>query len=315
MERSKIKNDKNMKRIITLSGLAVSLVFTSCVSKKKYLEMEENYNTARTNLQETQIEKERLEEKLGAIEERVADYNDKINTLVEEDYNSLDLNEITALSEADRDAMRTTLEKVPDSLLSQAETLQDSLSLAVSYNLGRKINAGPEEDVQVEVDETVVMINVSDELLFGSGSSRVSRKAYPLLEKLAAVINSEPAMEVMVEGHTDSRTIVEDSYLIDNWDLSVRRAAAVVRLLENRFNVDPEKLIAAGRGSHHPLVEGESPEAMAKNRRTRIVILPNLDKFLALLNSETPVDQNRNNEMNEETNINIEAEPEAEELE
>ena len=130
------------------------------------------------------------------------------------------------------------------------------------------------------------MINVSDELLFRSGSARVSRDAYPLLQKLADVINSEPSMEVMVEGHTDSQTVVEDSYLIDNWDLSVRRAAAIVRLLQDRFDVDPAKLIAAGRSSYHPLVENNSAENRAKNRRTRIVILPNLDKFLALLDSE-----------------------------
>ncbi|HET8854486.1 MAG TPA: OmpA family protein [Salinimicrobium sp.] len=298
-----------MKRIITVTVLAVTM-FTSCVSKKKYVALEEDYNSVRSNLQETQVEKEELEAKLSAIEERVSDYNAKINTLVDENYEALEINEVAAMSEANKDAMRATLEKVDDSLLAQAETLSDSINLAVAYNLERQINAGPKEDVQVSVDETVVMINVSDELLFGSGSSRVSRDAYPLLEKLAAVINSEPAMEVMVEGHTDSQTVVEDSYLIDNWDLSVRRAAAVVRLLQNRFDVDPEKLIAAGRSSYQPIAEGDTPEARAKNRRTRIVILPNLDKFLALLDSETPVDQN--NELDQETEMEIENEVEPE---
>src|SRR5699024_5499461 len=136
---------------------------------------------------------------------------------------------------------------------------------------------------------TVVMANLSDKLLFRSGSATVSRTAYPILKKLAAVINTEPAMEVLVEGHTDSRTVVKESYLIDNWDLSLRRSAAVVRLLENKFNVNPEKLIAAGRSSFDPLVKADTKEAMAKNRRTTITILPNLDKFLALLDSTTEV--------------------------
>ncbi|HET8753707.1 MAG TPA: OmpA family protein [Salinimicrobium sp.] len=300
-----------MKRTFAVTLLAATM-FTSCVSKKKYVELEENYNATRSQLQQSEVENQEMEAKLSAIEERVADYNTKINSLVDENYNKLEMNDITAMSEANKEAMRATLEKVDDSLLANAKTLEDSINVAVSYNLERRINSGPEEDVQVSVDETVVMINVSDELLFGSGSSRVSREAYPLLEKLAAVINSEPAMEVMVEGHTDSQTIVEDSYLIDNWDLSVRRAAAVVRLLQDRFGVAPEKLIAAGRSSYQPIAEGDTREARAKNRRTRIVILPNLDKFLALLDSEanTNSQSNRNQDpdLNQNNNIDVENE-------
>ncbi|HET7361523.1 MAG TPA: OmpA family protein [Salinimicrobium sp.] len=302
-----------MKRIITVTALA-AITLTSCVSKKKYVALQEDYNTARTNLQETQIEKEKLAAKLGAIEERVSDYNAKINTLTDENYEMLDLNDVAAMSEANKDAMRATLEKVDDSLLNDANTLQDSINIAVAYNLERQINAdGENDDVQVSVDETVVMVNLSDELLFNSGSARVSRDAYPTLEKLAEVINSEPAMEVLVEGHTDSRTVVEDSYLIDNWDLSVRRAAAVVRLLQNKFGVDPEKMIAAGRSSYQPVAEGDTAEARAKNRRTRIVILPNLNKFLALLDSETQV-SSTNTEMNSETEMDgeLDAEPQTE---
>jgi len=142
------------------------------------------------------------------------------------------------------------------------------------------------DDVQITIDKTVVMINVSDKLLFRSGSYRINPKANNLMEKLAEVINSEPSMEVMVEGHTDSQTLVPGSYIQDNWDLSVRRATTIVRLLQDKFNVAPEKLIAAGRSSYAPLVENSSKENMAKNRRTRIVIIPNLDKFFALLDSE-----------------------------
>jgi chemotaxis protein MotB len=98
----------------------------------------------------------------------------------------------------------------------------------------------------------------------------------------------------MVEGHTDSQTMVENSYLLDNWDLSVRRATAIVRLLQDRFDVAPEKLIAAGRSSYQPLVDNNTAENRAKNRRTRIVIIPNLDKFLALLESDDQV-LNENN--------------------
>ena len=107
-------------------------------------------------------------------------------------------------------------------------------------------------------------------------------KANDILQKLANVINSEPSIEVMVEGHTDSRSI-STSKIADNWDLSVLRATSVVRKLQKDYGVAPEKLIASGRSSYKPLAENDSNENRAKNRRTRIVILPNLDKFFALM--------------------------------
>ncbi len=274
-----------MKRILTVTVVTATLL-TSCVSKKKYVALEEDYNDTRSSLQKTQVEKEELEQRLNAIEERVADYNAKINSLTEENDQKLEINELTAMSEANKRKMRETLKNVDQAELAKAETLEDSINLAVSHNLKSQISGGASEDVDITVDKTVVMINVSDKLLFRSGSHRVSRDAYPLLEKLADVINSEPTMEVMVEGHTDSQTMVENSYLIDNWDLSVRRATAIVRLLQDRFEVAPEKLIAAGRSSYQPLVDNDTAENRAKNRRTRIVIIPNLDKFLALLEAD-----------------------------
>lgn len=281
-----------MKRILTVTVVTATLL-TSCVSKKKYVALEEDYNDTRSSLQKTQVEKEELEERLNAIEERVADYNAKINSLTEENDQKLEINELTAMSEANKRKMRETLKNVDQAELAQAQTLEDSINLAVSYNLKNQISGGASEDVDITIDKTVVMINVSDKLLFRSGSHRVSRDAYPLLEKLADVINSEPSMEVMVEGHTDSQTMVENSYLVDNWDLSVRRATAIVRLLQDRFDVAPEKLIAAGRSSYKPLVDNDTAENRAKNRRTRIVIIPNLDKFLALLEADDKaLDQN-----------------------
>jgi chemotaxis protein MotB len=286
-----------MKRILGVTILAAT-VLTSCVSKKKYVALEEDYNNTRSNLQQTQVEKERLEERLNAIEQRVADYNARINSLTEDNDRMLEMNDLTAMSKANKQKMRATLQKVDPAKLAEAETLEDSINLAVAYNLESQISSGASEDVDITVDKTVVMINVSDKLLFRSGSHRVSRDAYPLLEKLAEVIKSEPAMEVMVEGHTDSQTMVENSYIQDNWELSVRRATAIVRLLQDRFNVEPEKLIAAGRSSYKPVAENDTRENRALNRRTRIVILPNLDKFLALLDSEQsaaqPVDAMNN---------------------
>lgn len=281
-----------MKRVITVTVLAATML-TSCVSKKKYVALEGELNDTRSTLQKTRVEKEEIEDKYAAIEQRVAEYNAKINSLRTENDGMMEMNDLTVMSKNTKEKMRSTISKIDPEKVKGAKTLEDSINLAVSYNLKQNITEGADEDdIEISVDETVVMINVSDKLLFGSGSYRVTKEAQPLLKKLAEVINSEPAMEVMIEGHTDDRTMVKDSYLKDNWDLSVRRATSIVRLLQDKYNVEPSKLIAAGRSSYQPLVENTNNDNMAKNRRTRIVIIPNLDKFFAMLEGDASVAKN-----------------------
>ncbi|WP_245801537.1 OmpA/MotB family protein, partial [Zunongwangia atlantica] len=252
-----------MKRSLAVTVFATALL-ASCVSKKKYVALEGELDDTRSNLQKTRVEKEEIEKKYAAIEERVADYNAKINSLRSSNDEKLEMNDVTAMSNNTKERMRKTISKMDPSELEGVETLEDSINAAISYNLKNEITEGKDgDDVDITVDKTVVMINVSDKLLFRSGSYRLSNEAQPLLKKLAEVINSEPSMEVMVEGHTDDRTMVEDSWLEDNWDLSVRRATAVVRQLQDKYEVDGEKLIAAGRSSYSPLVENTSKENMA----------------------------------------------------
>lgn len=275
-----------MRKTVLLTVMSLAM-FSSCVSKKKYVELETQLSDTQSNLQRTTLEKEEAQRKLDAIEARVADYNAKINSLQESNDDRLEMNDLTAMSTNNKRKMRETLKKVDQAQLAEAKTLEDSINLAVSYNLKQSISDDSEsDDIDITVDKTVVMINVSDKLLFNSGSYRVSNKANNLMQKLADVINSEPSMEVMIEGHTDSQTMVPGSHLQDNWDLSVRRATSIVRILQDKYKVDPAKLIAAGRSSYAPLAENDSKENRAKNRRTRIVIIPNLDKFFALLESE-----------------------------
>lgn len=279
-----------MKKLISLSFLSFLLIAGSCVSKKKYLELEDQYNNTRSTLSKTQLERDEYKTKYERIEERVAGYNARIQSLSDTNDSRLQQVEGVVISENDKKKMRKALENVNPEELAQAKTLQDSMNLIISYNLKSNLDqnlvaAGEEDDIDVVIDETVVMITISDKLLFRSGSAVVNPKANNLLERLANVINSEPALEVMVEGHTDSQTVKPGSYVKDNWELSVARSTAVIRKLQDDYGVDSEKLIAAGRSSYHPLASNDTAEGRAKNRRTRIVILPNLDKFLALLAS------------------------------
>ena len=276
------------KKIITIVVLAALL--GSCVSKKKYVELEQDLSETKGELQKTTIEKEELEAKFAKIEKRVVEYNEKISSLQEKNDAQLVLVEdnLTVLSKNTRDNMNATLAKIPAEELAGAKTLKDSMNIAITYNLKKSINTTDLEetsDINVNIDQTIVMISVADSLLFKSGSYRVNPKAHDLLQKLADVINSEASMDVMIEGHTDSKTI-HTSGIEDNWDLSVKRSTAIARLLQNKYEVDPSRLIPAGRSSYVPLTDNDTKESRARNRRTNIIIMPNIDKFFALLAAE-----------------------------
>lgn len=282
-----------MRKLATLSVLSLAILTASCVSKKKYVELEGKYNNTVSTLSETKLENERLESRITDIDAKVDNYYNRIQSLNESNTSLQQLSNSryqkvgnVMVSEDDKMKMKAALAKVDQTKLKNAKTLQDSMNLIISHNLKSGLSEDmmtEDEDIDISIDETVVMITISDKMLFNSGSYNISSKANPLLEKLAALINSEPALEVMVEGHTDAQTVKAGALVKDNWDLSVERSTAVIRKLQDSYNVAPEKLIAAGRSSYHPLTENDTKEGRSTNRRTRIVILPNLDKFLALM--------------------------------
>jgi len=287
-----------LKKVIAVIVLAT--LVTSCVSKKKYLELEQNLTDTKGQLQKTTIEKEGLEAKVTEINKRVAEYNSKINSLKQETSSlkqesdkKIEYKEGAVISNDMRSKLNSTLANVSPEQLAGAKTLKDSMNLAISYKLKKsmtenQLNSDQDIDIDVNIDKTVVMITVADSLLFNTASYRVSNKANSFLKKLAGVINSEPSMDVMIEGHTDSRGIHTDK-IHDNWDLSVKRATSIVRLLQNKHKVDPSRLIPSGRSSYIPLEDNSTRQNRARNRRTNIIIMPNINKFFALLADEEVV--------------------------
>jgi chemotaxis protein MotB len=283
-----------MKKLSIL--FVTALLLSSCVSKKKYLALEQENGEITSELTKTRVEKEELENKFAAIEARVNDYNSKIQSL-NEDVEGLTIEnkakfevskDGTVASGISKQNMRETLRNVDPSKLAEAATLKDSMNLAVQYNLSKAIDTSDlneDGDIVVDINDTVVMISIADNMLFSTASYNVGNKADKILKKLADVINSEPSLDVMVEGHTDSRTINTDK-IADNWDLSVLRATSVVRKLQKQFKVAPEQLIASGRSSYQPLVENDTRDNRSKNRRTRIILMPNIDKFFALMEAQ-----------------------------
>jgi chemotaxis protein MotB len=129
------------------------------------------------------------------------------------------------------------------------------------------------------------MVNLTEKMLFSSGSSKLSPKANAILEKIAQLVKSRPELEVIVEGYTDN-VAIKTGGIKDNWDLSVKRATSVVRVLQETFHIDPNKLIAAGRGQYNPLTSNDTFEGRAANRRTRIILMPKVNQFYDLLDPD-----------------------------
>lgn len=272
-----------MKKII-LALTMVSFVLTSCGTKKKIAALETKnkecqdlLNTATINLNLCLSEKELLSKENNYLKQSNADL---INNT----------KEIAVLSTQGAQNLEKSLESIKEkdlkiTRLQDALTKKDSMTLALVTSLKSSVGIS-DPDIEINVEKGVVFISIADKLLFKSGSYVVSDKAKEVLAKVAKVINSRPTFECMVEGHTDNIPYSSNSVLLDNWDLSVKRSTAIVRVLTTDLGVKPSQLIAAGRSQYIPLVDNNSADNRAKNRRTRIVVLPKIDEFYEMIEKE-----------------------------
>ena len=268
--------------------LLVLILLSSCVSQKKYAELEATnqknlnlLNSATVKLNSCLDEKATAEANFKALEEQVAFLKANNQDLIN------NMGNLTTLSQKGAENLEKSLESLKEKdlvirTMQDAVTKRDSVTLALVTSLKGAFIDINDNDIEINVEKGVVFISISDKLLFNSGSYYVSDRAKEVLGKVAQVVLDKPEIEFMVEGHTDNVPIQND-VLQDNWDLSVKRATSVVRVLQNDFNVPPERMTAAGRSYYIPVADNETAEGQAKNRRTRIVVLPKLDQFYDLI--------------------------------
>lgn len=273
-----------MKRIFLFTATAV-LLFSSCVSSKKYKELEAKQQDTQDLLNTATV---KLNTCLEEKENRVSSLQEQINLL--KNTNSALLNsqgDLSTLSKKGAENLERSLESIKEKDL-QIKTMRDainkkdSVTLALVTSLKGALGNINDEDIEINVEKGVVFVSISDKLLFRSGSYQVSNRAKEVLGKVAKVVKDKKDFEFMVEGHTDTDPI-NNSCIIDNWDLSTKRATAVVRILQNDFNVDPSRMTAAGRSEYVPVDSNSSSDGKAANRRTRIVVLPKLDQFYGMI--------------------------------
>jgi chemotaxis protein MotB len=277
-----------MKKTLLLV-LTSSLILSSCVSKKKFVDIENKNNELeqevvdqKAAVQAWGLEVEKRDLKIASLEDELAF---KLENYEKATRQAQDLSLLTSQN------MQKTLEemgKANDRWTSVNEALarKDSLNMALVLNLKGALSDVNDKDIEINVEKGVVYVAIADKLLFNSGSYALSNSAIDILGKVAAVVNDKPTFDVLVEGHTDAQTVVQGSAIKDNWDLSVQRAASVVRILSDKYQVSPERLTAAGRSSYIPIADNDSAEGRAKNRRTKIILLPQLDEFFDLLQTK-----------------------------
>jgi chemotaxis protein MotB len=159
---------------------------------------------------------------------------------------------------------------------------QDSIAKRLNRILREALLGFKADELSIEIKDGKVYVSMSDKLMFASGKAEVQEKGKEALEVLAKVLKKNPEFQILVEGHTDNVPISTEKYK-DNWDLSVARATSMVRLLNQKHGLDAERLTASGRGEHDPKATNETAAGRAQNRRTEIVLSPNLDELMEYL--------------------------------
>ena len=277
-----------MKKVLLLS-LSTMMLLSSCVSKKLYTDLEAKQketqdllNSATVKLNSCLEDRAAANARLESMKEQLADLRKSNDALIK---SSQDLTELTTKGATNLEKSLETLKErdLKITRLQDALTRKDSVTLALVTSLKREVGIN-DPDIEVNVEKGVVFISIADKLLFKSGSYNVTSKAKDVLGKVAKVIKSKPDFEAMIEGHTDD-VPYKKAPLLDNWDLSVKRSTSIIRVLQE-LGVNPAQLIAAGRSSYVPLADNDTAENRAKNRRTRVVVLPKIDQFYDMIEKE-----------------------------
>ncbi|MBS1495804.1 MAG: OmpA family protein [Bacteroidetes bacterium] len=273
-----------------------SIVLSSCVSKKamksekvRYVTLQTQYDKLQADLKncnDLSDENARKKNELMAELDNLKKQNEFLK-----DNNSQALKQLenlSVISSSQAESIKKSLDNIgaKDAYIQNLQTAmarKDSLNMNLVMNLKGAIGNLDDKDINIKVDKGVVYIDISDKLLFKSGSYDITENAKTVLGKVAQVLKNQPDIEFMVEGHTDNVAYKGNAFLKDNWDLSVKRATAVVRVLQNQYGLDPSHMAAAGRSEYKPIADNTTAEGRAANRRTRIVILPQLDQFFKLL--------------------------------
>ncbi len=219
--------------------------------------------------------------RVKALEDQILVLKNSQSTLLEQ------LNTASVINKTGAESIKRSLDAIAQQSqyikeLTKTMQYKDSVNLALALNLKRSLSDFNDKDVAIEVKKGVVYISLSDNMLFKTASATINPAADRVLGKIASILNDQKDLDILVEGHTDNVPIANEC-LNDNWDLSAKRATAVVRALQSKYNVDPARMTAGGRSEYVPRSSNSSAAGRAENRRTEIIVLPKLEQFFKLL--------------------------------
>jgi chemotaxis protein MotB len=275
-----------MNKLTITVAVFVAISISSCVTKKKYAELEaqnkgllNDLGVAKLKNNKCDVDQAQALARLKALEEQIAYFKNNNQDLIN------NVGNLTTLTSKGAENLEKSLESIKEkdsriTRLQDALTKKDSVTLAIVTSLKSALGNVNDTDIEINVEKGVVYISIADKLLFKSGSYNVSDQAKNVLSKVATVVKAKPDFEVMIEGHTDNIPVIKTNDLTDNWDLS---ATSIVSVLQNDYSIAPERIIAAGRGQFVPLTSNDTEAGRATNRRTRILVLPKLDQFYKMV--------------------------------
>jgi chemotaxis protein MotB len=275
---------------IIIFAIVPMLMLGSCVSNKKFNELESKRASLQDQYEKCSNDLTRTQRDLLACQSEGRQKDKEIDHLraMNEKLTS-NLGEMAMLTRQEAENLQKSLQKIQEkdmqiTALNQALTRKDSMTIALVTSLKGAVGMD-DQDITISVDKGVVFVSISDKFLFRSGSYQINVRAKEVLAKVAKVLDAQPNLEVMVEGHTDNVSFRRGE-LLDNWDLSVKRSTSLVRMLQQEYKISPARMIAAGRGEYIPVAGNETAEGRAANRRTRIIILPKLEEFFGIIEQE-----------------------------
>ena len=285
-----------MKKFLMMLAVVMGAYsLSSCVSKKQFTNLENDYKQLKTksmemakSYQDTKVQLAESKANTKSLEDRLAEAR-KANDELRSAYAALQ-------SSLDKSIQQNTqgsvnISKLVDEInasnkfikqLVEAKDKSDSLNMVLTNNLTRSLTREEMQEVDIQVLKGVVYISLADNMLYKSGSYEINSRAGETLSKIAKIIKDYKDYDVLVEGNTDTDPISRTN-IRNNWDLSALRASSVVQELQNKYGVDPARLTAAGRGEYNPIATNDTALGKQRNRRTQIIMTPKLDQFMDLI--------------------------------
>lgn len=268
--------------------LVTSTFMTSCVSTKKFNALNGDLQKAKNELADCQT----LQAKAQVATKKLGDQVKDLQTQLDDSKAQLEAANAKAAANNGSQLLNTLkdmniitdaqAQSISQSLSSISSENKGTLNTTLINNLKSAIGGQNDTDIIVQSDKGNLYIDLSDHMFFNSGSSELTPRAKVIVEKLAKILNANPDLHFFIEGHTDNQPI-HTACVPDNWDLSIRRATAVVRVLQNEYKIDPKRMVAAGHGEYEPVQANDTPAHRSQNRRITIVMTPQLDQFFKLL--------------------------------